>query len=100
MKKKPSKELPSRTEKRGDLSIMWCAASRRFFATSPLCRCAVCKQEFTASPAGWEQTPIVVTDEQISIMRGDDITKFYHPECFEKESKHEQRKFGDDASNS
>lgn len=31
--------------------------------------------------------PIVVTEEQVSIMRGDDVCHAYHPECFEELGK-------------
>lgn len=44
--------------------------------------CHRCKKPFVLnSKKGWKATPVVVETEKISQFRGDDMVRFFHPEC-------------------
>lgn len=63
-------------------SATLCYVSNRPYAKDPQCKCAVCGKRFEMNTSGWKNTQIVVTEEKVSVMRGDDIVRFYHAECF------------------
>lgn len=64
------------------LSVHPTSASNRPGAQKRLC--SHCKTPFISDPTiGWRGTPVVVTEEKVSIFRGEDEVHFYHPQCFE-----------------
>ena len=57
------------------------AANRNWVKNHP---CDGCGKPFIVHPTkGWEETLVVVTEERVSIFRGDDVVRFYHPGCFQ-----------------
>jgi hypothetical protein len=49
-------------------------------------RCTYCGRTFVLDPqVGWKGTRIVTVETQVSNRRGEDLVRFYHPECAEKE---------------
>lgn len=49
-------------------------------------RCGICGKPITREPnLAWRDVPVIVDEEKVSNFRGDDIVKFYHPECVRME---------------
>ena len=49
--------------------------------------CDGCGKPIAIAPTGWRATPIVVTELQIDIFRGNDVVRFFHPGCEPTEGK-------------
>ena len=50
-----------------------------------LAKCSGCRRYIRMHKKGWKKTPVVVTEEQVSIYRSD--VKFYHPACFKEDGQ-------------
>lgn len=65
-------------------------AENRPFIKDARCLCEICHAPFKLDKRkGWRGTEAIVTEEQISWFRGDDIVKFYHVECYSNLFKNE-----------
>jgi len=64
--------------------VIYTSAGVRMNARNPKRVCDRCGKPFEKHHDGWDSTGLVVTEEEVSCMRGDDIVKFYHPECFDQ----------------